>query len=59
MLDDDNYRLLQLALLQDSERGTSGPEVILMLMIYAKTEQDDLTAQQKRVIRQLIERERR
>ena len=30
-----------------------------MLMIYAKTEQDDLTAQQKRVIRQLVEWERR
>ena len=36
-----------------------GPDVILMLMIYAKTEQDDLTAQQKRVIRQLVEWERR
>ena len=89
LLDDDNYRLLQLALLQDPERGAvipgtgglrkirwrvegsgtrggvrviyywyPGPEVILMLMIYAKTKQDDLTAQQKRVIRQLIERER-
>ena len=36
----------------------SDAEVILMLMVYAKTEQDDLTPHQKRIIRQLIERER-
>ena len=29
-----------------------------MLMVYSKTEQDDLTPHQKRIIRQLIERER-
>ena len=34
-------------------------EVLVMQMVYAKTEQDDLTTQQKRVVRQLIERERR
>ncbi len=35
------------------------PEVILMLMIYSKSEQDDLSVAQKRVIREMIERERR
>ena len=90
LLDAESYRLLQLALLHEPERGPVIPgtgglrkirwsgagrgtrggvrviylwrpdaDVILMLMIYAKTEQDDLTAQQKRIIRQLIERERR
>lgn len=32
-------------------------DVILMLMIYAKNEQDDLSADEKRVVRKLIERE--
>ncbi len=89
-LDDESYRLLQLALLHNPERGsvipgTGGlrklrwsiggrgrrgglrviyywfpePEVILMLMIYSKSEQDDLSVAQKRVIREMIERERR
>ena len=89
LLDDESYRLLQLALLQNPERGSVIPgsgglrklrwsvggrgkrgglrliyywfsesEVILMLMIYSKSEQEDLSSAQKRVIREMIGRER-
>lgn len=35
----------------------STKEVILMLLIYSKTEQDDLTSEQLRTLKNLVERE--
>lgn len=88
LLDDEAYRLLQLALLQRPERGAmiqrsgglrkmrwplpgqgkrgglrliyfwdKASETFYMLLAYPKNEQEDLTAQQLRVLRRLIRKE--
>jgi hypothetical protein len=88
LLDDEAYRLLQLALLQRPERGAviqrsgglrkvrwplpgqgkrgglrviyfwdEATETFYMLFAYPKNEQEDLTAQQLRVLRRLVREE--
>lgn len=88
LLDEDSYRLLQVELAENPEkgviiRGTGGirkirwggsgrgkrggarviyywaktPEVVLMLVAYAKNDQEDLTPAQCRVLRQLVKEE--
>ena len=90
LLDDNEYRLLQAALVQNPDagwlipgsgglrkvrwsadgRGKSGEvrviyywavarERLLMLMIYAKNEQDDLSPDQLKVLRKIVEDEYR
>jgi mRNA-degrading endonuclease RelE of RelBE toxin-antitoxin system len=88
LLSEDEYRLLQIALLQNPESGDviphSGglrkkrwsargkgkrggsriiyywavsPEQILLLLIYSKNEQDDLTSEQLKMLRMIIKKE--
>lgn len=88
VLSEEEYRLLQLALLMNPERGVvlrgsgglrkmrwgaegrgkrggvrviyyyaSQPRIIVMLFLYAKNEQEDLTPEQLRMLRMLVERE--
>lgn len=49
LLADEEYRQLQLALLMRPEQG--------VLLVYAKSEQDDLTPAQLRVLRRLVREE--
>ncbi|MBV9772307.1 MAG: type II toxin-antitoxin system RelE/ParE family toxin [Gemmatimonadetes bacterium] len=87
-LDDEQYRALQNALLQDPESGPLIPgtgglrkirwtaegrgkrggvrviyypvlarSLVLMLLIYPKNEQEDLTSEQKRILKSLVQRE--
>lgn len=88
LLDDENYRLLQDALVADPEcgdliRGSGGlrklrwagsgrgkrgggriiyywavdAATILLLLVYAKNEMDDLTAQELKLLKRLVEEE--
>lgn len=88
LLTDDEYRLLQIALIHQPESGDLIPGTgglrkkrwglggkgkrggtrtiyywavarnqILMLLIYSKNEQDDLTREQQRILRRIIEEE--
>lgn len=88
LLDDENYRLLQYALVADPEcgdliRGSGGlrklrwagsgrgkrggvriiyywavdAATILLLLVYAKNEMDDLTAQELKLLKRLVEEE--
>ena len=53
LLRDEDYQLLQLELLWDPRAS----QHLLMLFAYPKNERDDLTATQRRALRQLVETE--
>ena len=62
LLDPESYRLLQLRLAADPEAGslvsgTGGLRKILMLMIFAKNEQSDLSPEQMAILRRIVEEE--
>ena len=64
LLDPESYRLLQLRLAADPEAGslvsgTGGLRKILMLMIFAKNEQSDLSPEQMAILRPIVEEEYR
>jgi hypothetical protein len=55
LIPDEEYRLLQIHLVKRPDAGKTVP--ILLLYAYPKSEQDDLTAEQLRQIRKIVERE--
>lgn len=72
LLTDDEYSQLQVALFTHPEMGAIIPrsggvravyywvvaeDLILMLFMYSKNEKDDLTTQQLKVLREIVEKE--
>lgn len=58
LLEDDEYKSLQIALLLRPEQGSiSLAQVDFELLIYSKSKKDDLSQDQLRILNQLIKEE--